>query len=421
MNPSGVTSEASAATGSDSSEPTLERTITLPWLVFYGVGVTVGAGIFALIGEILLVSGDHAPLAFLVAGAIAGFTGVSYMLLVSEFPRAGGEAIFVQNGLGTRLGRLAGLGVVATGIVSSAVVALAFGGYVGSLVAIPETIAAIALVILLATVAFWGVKESIVFAATVTLLEVGTLIIVIIFGLPSLGDLDVARATLSPGESGLTGPVLAGSVLAFFAFIGFEDLANMAEETVDARRTAPRAIAWTLCISVSLYVLLAAIAVAAPNRAEIVESSAPMAVLFDEVVGRGSDAVAVIAAIAMTNGILVQIVMASRVLYGMAKQQLIPASLGVVDRRHHTPARATLIIALLVTSLVAIFPLARLAQATSLVTLSVFAMVNLSLYRLGRSADGSRLWRFRYVGLIGAALAMALAGWQIIDGLSPGH
>ena len=86
----------------------LRRTLTLPWLVFYGVGVTVGAGIFALVGEILDLAGDQAPLAFLVAGVIAGITGVAYMLLVQFFPRAGGEAVFVHRGLGPIPGRMAG-------------------------------------------------------------------------------------------------------------------------------------------------------------------------------------------------------------------------------------------------------------------------------------------------------------------------
>ncbi|MCB1457412.1 MAG: amino acid permease, partial [Nitratireductor sp.] len=116
-----------------SAKPELNRILTLPLLVFYGVGVTVGAGIFALIGEILLVSGNLAPLAFLTAGVIAGVTGLSYALLVAVFPRAGGEAVFVNRGLGHAAGWLAGAGVAVTGIISSAAIARAFAGYAGSL------------------------------------------------------------------------------------------------------------------------------------------------------------------------------------------------------------------------------------------------------------------------------------------------
>ena len=175
-----------------SEKPALRRTLTLPLLVFYGVGVTVGAGIFALIGEILSLAGDKAPLAFLLAGLIAGATGFSYALLVRVFPRAGGEAVFVNRGLGTIAGRLAGLGVVITGIVSSAVIALAFAGYVQALIALPAPLLTAGVVLLLAFVAWWGVRESVIFAAVITLLEVGTLVFIILSGMPLLANADAA-------------------------------------------------------------------------------------------------------------------------------------------------------------------------------------------------------------------------------------
>ena len=102
----------------DAAPPSLDRTVTLPALIFYGLGVTVGAGIFALIGETLGLAGDHAPLSFLVAGVLVGFTGFSYMVLVGAFPRAGGEAVYVTRGLGPAAGRIAGLAVVATGVIT---------------------------------------------------------------------------------------------------------------------------------------------------------------------------------------------------------------------------------------------------------------------------------------------------------------
>lgn len=220
----------------------LRRTLSLWLLVLYGLGVTVGAGVFALVGEILGSAGDQAPLAFLVAGAIAGLTAISYMALVAQFPRAVGEAVYVRNGLGRAAGRLAGLGVVVAGVISSAVVALAFAGYVSTLVAVPERVAAVGIVALLCVVAWWGVKESVALAAVVTVLEVGTLLVVVGFGLPSL-EADAIAPSFNLFTDGAVGPVFAGAGIAFFAFIGFEDIANMAEETIDPRRTAPRAIA----------------------------------------------------------------------------------------------------------------------------------------------------------------------------------
>jgi len=402
--------------------PALRRTLTLPWLVFYGVGVTVGAGIFALIGEVLRLAGDHAPLAFLLAGLIAAVTGVSYALLVRVFPRAGGEAVFVNRGLGRVWGRVAGFGMVAVGTISSAVVALAFAGYMRALVAVPEELLVGAVILSLAGVAWLGVRESVVLAALVTVLEVGALVVVIGFGVPLLGDLpSVAASFAPPGEAVLLAGVLSGAVLAFFAFIGFEDIVNMAEETVRPARTVPRAILWTIAITVTLYALLAAIAVQAPNRAEIAGSAAPLAVLFEAVSGRAGEGIAGVAALAMVNGILVQIVMASRVLYGMANEGLAPAWFGAVGAWRRTPTRATVTVAACVLTLALLVPLVRLAEWSSLVTLGVFALVNLALVALGRSLDDPLVRRFRWWGALGAALCLGIAGFQILSAvIAPG-
>jgi amino acid transporter len=400
----------------------LKRTLTLPLLVLYGVGVTIGAGIFALIGEILAVSGNQAPLAFLVAGAIAGVTGLSYMQLVRRFPRAGGEAVYVTHALGDGLGRVAGFGVVVTGTISSAVVSLAFGGYLRSLTGLPTIVGALVIIAVVAVIASFGVRESVLLAAGVTLIEVGTLVVVALFGLPKLIDAPLVSTVFSAGQDGFTSPILAGSVIAFFAFIGFEDIANMAEETVDPRRTAPRAIAWTLGISIVVYLLLACIAVVLPERAAIVDSDAPMATLFEAVSGRGSDVVATVASLAMTNGILVQIVMASRVLYGMAGEGLLPAPLaplGQVHASRRTPIRATIAVCCVVAVLVSLVPLSQLARITSLVTLGVFSLVNLALFVLGRRENGE-LSPWRYVALFGMVLTVSLGAWELWSIVSPG-
>lgn len=399
----------------------LNRTLTLPLLIFYGVGVTVGAGIFALIGEILDVSGNHAPIAFLVAGAIAGVTGLSYMQLVRRFPRAGGEAVYVSSALGDSFGRVAGAGVVVTGTISSAVVSLAFGGYLNSLTGLPQIAGALAILCVVGLVACAGVRESVLLAAGVTVLEVGTLIVVAIFGLPKLFDAPVVDLVSTAGDDGFLSPILAGAVVAFFAFIGFEDIANMAEETVDPKKTAPRAIAWTLGISICVYVVLALIAIVLPDRDAIVNSDAPMATLFEGVSGRGSDLVATVASLAMTNGILVQIVMAARVLYGMANEELLPKILLPLSKVHQTrktPMRATLAVCIAVAVLVSLVPLGQLARITSLVTLCVFALVNLSLYMLGRTDDG-QLKRWRFVGLVGAVVTISLACWELWTTFGP--
>lgn len=400
----------------------LRRTINLPLLIFYGLGVTVGAGIFALIGEILKIAGDHAPLSFLLAGLIACSTGITYALLVRVFPRAGGEAVYVNRGLGPLWGSVVGYGVAATGIISSAVIALAFAGYVRAVIPVPEVVLVVGVISVLAGIAWFGVRESVWFAVTITVLEVGTLAVVAFFGLPLLTDLsNAAHAFVPPTDALVLTSVVSGGVIAFFAFIGFEDIANMAEETIDPARTASRAILWTLGLSVGIYVVLSLVAVSAPDRQAITTSSAPMAELFRQITGLPGAPVAGMAAIAMVNGILIQIVMASRMLYGMSNEGLAPRWFAKVDQTHRTPSRATLTVAGIILVLALFFPLVRLAEVTSLIVLGVFALVNLSLFALGRHHEDRLLKRFRWWGLFAAIICAGVAAYQILAGVAGGH
>jgi amino acid transporter len=397
----------------------LRRTLNLPLLVLYGVGVTIGAGIFALMGEIVRIAGDHAPWAFALAGLIAGITGLSYAQLSSVYPRAGGEAVYVNNALGKRFAQLVGYGVTTTAIISSAVIASAFGGYLGTLVPVPQAVLVVGVLLLLGSVAWMGVRESVYFAAIITLLEVGTLLVIIAFGAPALSDSQVFAKVIHP-PADLLGVwiVLSAAISAFFAFIGFEDIVNMAEETVDATKTVPRAIVATLAITILVYVVIALIAVAVKDRDALVQSAAPLATLFESVTGMSGKPVSAMASIAMVNGILVQIVMASRVIYGMTKERLAPAALGVLNEKTRTPGRAIVLVTLLIAGLALWLPLIQLAKATSLVTLSVFTLVNLALWRLGSDNTHKVLHRWRYWGLFGAivcaSLVMAEGYWLLL-------
>jgi basic amino acid/polyamine antiporter, APA family len=386
--------------------PSLRRALSLPWLVFYGVGVTIGAGIFALIGEIVTVSGDHAPLAFLVAGLVAAITGLSYAILATAYPRAAGEAIFVKLGLGEMAGRIIGLGVVASAITSSAVIGLAFARYVASFASIPEAILVIAVLAILGGIAMVGVRVSVGVAALITLLEVGTLVVIIIGGFPTMAEMEnLSRVVAIPSDTAAWMPVFSGAFLAFFAFIGFEDIENM----------VPFAIILTLVISIAIYMLVAAVAAALPDRAALTASKAPLATLFELTTGLSSAPIAVMASIAMINGILVQLVMASRVLYGMAREDMLPSWLGVVHPKRRTPVRATALTVIVIAAFAVLVPFLRLAEVTSLVVLVVFACVNLSLFLIGRRAKApATVRRFRHLGLAGAAVALGLVAAEVL-------
>lgn len=397
----------------NASDPTLKRVLGLPLLVFYGLGVTVGAGIFALIGEILGIAGDHAPLAFLVAGIVAAGTARAFALLSRRYPRAAGEALYATHGFGATAGRIAGLGVATTGIVSSAVISLAFAGYVSALIPLPREIILVVLLVSIAAIAVVGIRESVLLAAAITILEIGTLAIIAVVGAPSLFDAaTVQRLATLPTAMPEIELTLAAAAVAFFAFIGFEDIVNMAEETPDPERYLAPAIAITLGVTIFLYAIIAAIAAAMPDRAAIAGSAAPLAEIFERLTGGGGRLISVMAAIAMVNGILVQVVMASRVVYGMAREGLLPGWLGAIEPKRRTPARATVIVSGIIAVLALTAPLLTLAQASGYVTLFVFTLVNLSLFRIASRDDWPGPRRQRMWGLFGAVLSGGLLAFE---------
>jgi len=209
----------------------LERTLNLPLLTLYGLGTVIGAGIYALVGEIAGAAGYGAPLAFLMAAVVAGFSACSFAELAARFPQAAGAALYVRRGFGSRRLALAvGLLVALAGVVSAAALVNGFTGYLTSYLAVPST------------------AESVAVAATITVVEAGGLLVVIGVGLPELAALPDRWTEFLPAPAGTAGAtaVLFGVTLAFYAFIGFEDMVDVAEEVKAVRRTMPRAILLTL-------------------------------------------------------------------------------------------------------------------------------------------------------------------------------
>ena len=365
-------------------EPTLRRTISLPWLILYGLGTTIGAGIYALTGVVAGRSGMHAPLAFLFAALIALFSAFSFAELGARFPRAGGEAVYVREGFG-RVGPsvIVGILVVMAGLISAATVSVGFAGYLGELVAIPKVPAVIGVLLALGALAAWGVRESITAAGLLTLLEIGGLALVIAFGGGALAELPERAAEIFVFDAGAWRAVGSAAVLAFYAFLGFEDMVNVAEETRDVRRTLPIAILVTIVVTALLYVLVGCVAVLTVPPAELAASDAPLALVFERS-GGSAALLGVIAIFALLNGALIQIIKASRVLFSLAGQFGVPAAFGRINRRTRTPLFATAFSTAFAASLASSLPLDTLAEATSLVTLTTFALANLALLRVKR-------------------------------------
>lgn len=367
----------------------LKRTLSLPMLALYGLGTTIGAGIYALIGEVAGVAGMQAPIAFLVASVMAGLTAFSFAELSSRFPRSAGEAYYVQEAFGLRTLSVAiGFMVVFAGVVSAAAIVNAFVGYLHEFIDAPRTVAIIGIVTLLGLIAAWGIAESVIAAGIVTLIEIGGLLLVIWAGGGELSRLPEALPDMLPSaEWGSLSGIMAGAVLAFFAFIGFEDMVNVAEETKNPTKTLPLAIIITLVVTTLIYLVISVISVLAVPLDQLATHNAPLALIYERSTGSPAHVISVIGIIAVLNGALVQIIMASRVLYGLGAQRLLPAILATVNPYTQTPLVATGLVVSIILVLALGFGLAGLAETTSLITLAIFSLVNGALIRI-RLRDG---------------------------------
>lgn len=360
----------------------LQRRLSLPLLVLYGIGITIGAGIYVLIGAVAGHAGRYAPWSFVLAAVVMAFTVGSYAELTTRFPVSAGEAAYVRAAFRSRAAStLTGLLTIVIGIVSSAAVALGAAGYIAQFTDWPPSAVVALLLAVLGAVAAWGILESVLLASLFTLIEAGGLLVIIVAGWQAQVPLASALA-LPPLDIATLSGIGYASLLAFFAFIGFEDLANVVEEAKVPQRDIPRAMVLTLVISTVLYVAVAAIAVAAVPVAELAASPAPLSLVFRTLAGVSPATISVIAIVATLNTILAQMTMAARVVYGLARQGDLPGFAGRVHPKTATPLIATALIVAATLALALLVPFERLAEGTSLATLVVFALVNLALLRL---------------------------------------
>ena len=381
----------------------LKRRIGPALLTAYGVGVMVGAGIYVLIGAVAAEAGIFAPLAFLLAGLVAVPSALSYAELSARIPEAAGESAYVDKGLGLHwLAVLVGLAIVLAGMVSAAAVLRGGVGYLLSVLDLPEAMMIAGIGTGLVLLAIAGVLESLAFAALLTAVEVGGLLLVVWAGF----EAPPVAEWQDPPDMALAG-VAAAAALAFFAFIGFEDLVNMAEEVRNPARTMPRAIMAALAITTLLYMLVSLATVRAVPVAELAQSRQPLAAVWQA--GRGGSAafLSLIAVAAALNGVLAQIIMAARVLFGLGLRERRLALFHHAHPRFGTPVLATLCVGAVVIPAALALPVAALAEATSVTLLAVFFTVNLSLIALKRREPDAPFRTPVLVPWIGLAAALA--------------
>ena len=400
------------------SPPALRRVLGTPLLVFYGLGVIIGAGIYVLVGSVVAVAGHAAPWSFVLAGVLAGLTGLCYAELAVRFPEAAGAAAYVKEAFGSdRLSQVAGLAVAAVVVVSTASIARGSVGYIQIFLSWPDPAIAGGLVLLFTAVACLGVRESVGLAAAMTAVEIGGLLLVVAAGGLALRALPQRIGELLPAlDPGALAGVAVGAFLAFFAFIGFENLANMAEEARRPERSLPRAILISLGLSTLLYALVTAVTILAIPHEELAASSAPLLLVAEEAAWFSSDLFAAIALIAVANGVLIELVMLGRLLYGMTRRGWLPSCLGAVHPRLRTPIPATLCGGAAVFALTVAVPFLHLVAVTSTITLLVFALVNLALWRLQRRQPRDAGFRVpQFIPPVAALANLVLAVAQFLD------
>lgn len=371
------------------NKPQLRRSLNLPLVTLYGLGNILGAGVYVLIGKVAGEAGYLAPLSFILASLIAGITAFSFCELSSRYPVSAGEAAYVRNGFNIPgLSLWVGLLIILTGVVSAATIAKGFSGYLGVFIQLPEQLVVGGLLVLLCLVCLSGIAQSVSVAAVFTLLEVGGLLLILYVSAPALATLPQAMDRFSqPLQADALMGVFGGAFLAFYSYIGFEDMVNLAEEVKEPRRTLPIAILLALFIASAIYVLLALNSMLVLTPTELGESSAPLADIYRTVTGGNPWFISIVSLFAVVNGALIQIIMGSRVGYGLAKQGLIPAVFSQVNSKTQTPVLSTLVVTSLIVVAGLWLPIETLAKTTTYLLLVLFCIVNLALIRIKRRQD----------------------------------
>lgn len=357
----------------------LKRTLSFPVVALYGLGNILGAGIYVLVGRVAGVAGPNTVLAFMIAMVVAALTAFSYMELSGRYPVSASVSVYLHKAFRARwLSVGVGIAMIAGGVASAAALSQGFAGYLAVFFDLPKILVSVGLLMSLGLLAMRGIGESARVAAVFTLLEITGLLLVIWAGRGALLTADYAAQFTVDPNIGLGG-ILAGATLAFYAFIGFEDMVNVAEEAKHPRKTMPLAILFSLIASTILYLLVVIVALAVVPVGELSTSDAPLALVLQKTGYSSIIILSVIGLVAAINGIIVQIIMGSRTLYGLAKQGWLHDGFAEVDSNTRTPIFATGVIVGLMILATILLPLISLAQLTSLLLLTIFSLVNISL------------------------------------------
>jgi basic amino acid/polyamine antiporter, APA family len=392
----------------------LRRAITPGLLLLFIVGDILGGGIYALVGEVGAETGGAIWAAFMLALVSAAFTAGSYAELVSKYPHAGGAGLYVHRAFKSPfLSFIVAFAVVASGIASASALSRGFGGdYLSEFVDIKVAVTAVILLALIAAVNFRGIAESVKLNVGFTLVEIGGLLLIVLIAVVAVGqgDADVGRAFEFKEGSSIFAATLAGAALAFYALIGFEDSVNVAEEAQDPTRVYPRVLFGGLLIAGVLYLLVTIGASVVVPTSDLAGSSGPLLeVVKQGPLGIDTKVFSAIGLLALANGALINMIMASRLLYGMAEEGVVPKFLGSVHPGRRTPWAAILFTTAIAVVLVITANLEKLADTTVALLVVVFAIVNGTVLYLRRDEVEHDHFRVpSVIPVIGIGISLAL-------------
>ena len=403
----------------------LRRAITGPMLFAFILGDVLGAGVYALMGVLSEDVGGMLWAPLVVALLLALLTAGSYAELVTKYPRAGGAAVFAERAFHNRIvSFLVGFSMLAAGVTSAAGLALAFAGdYLRTFIDLPTVLVAILFLAAVAALNMRGIKESLGANIVMTIIEVSGLVIVVavVAVFVGGGGGDVSRVVETPEGSATGLAILAGAIVAYYSFVGFETSANVIEEVKSPMRTYPRALFGALLAAGVVYVLVGLASAAALPPEELQESSGPLLAVVEATgLSVPSWLFSLIALIAVANGALLTMIMASRLAYGMAEQRLLPTVLARVLPKRRTPWVAIIATTAVAMLLTLIGDLATLAETVVLLLLFVFLSANVSVLVLRRDRvehEHFRVWTFIPVLGIGSCILLLTQQRPIVWGL----
>lgn len=400
----------------------LQRNIGPIALTLYGIGDILGAGIYGLVGKATGHLGNAAWMAFVISVIGAGLTGLTYASLGSRYPRAAGASYI--TGLAFRKDWLAygvGLAVLSSGLVSMATATRIFSGYFQALVgeSIPFGVVMAGFAIGLALIVFRGIRESMWVNAICTMIELGGLLIIIAFGAKFIGSVNYFDATVPTNLSGEIGPtlLLTGAVLTFYSFIGFEDILNVSEEVKNPETTLPIGLISAVAITSIIYVIISLVAVSVIPAAELAQSKEPLVdVVRKTAPWFPSPVYSVIAMFAVANTALLNFIMSSRLIYGMADQKLLPGFLSKVHEKRQTPHVAVGVVFVILMILANSGDVSVLAKSSSVLLLTCFVLMNVSLVILKRRKDEPKAsfeipMIIPILGILSCSIMLAHAQW----------